>query len=93
MLTRWKDGGDHKPVEVECPDGLWPNDDADGERIFENSHFETRSECVDRMKAEAEAGVRLAGSRVELARQSLQNEERDAAQAAVVFEKVSRLKS
>ena len=51
-------------ILVECPDGLYPNNDAEGYKIFENTHFETESEAWKKLLAETEAGVSLAGSRM-----------------------------
>lgn len=77
-----------KPVLVDCPRGGWPNDDADGHKIFDNTHFATEVAAWDKLIAESSAGVSLAGSRVEECRQKLDHANVLAAQAAVEFARV-----
>ena len=51
-------------VEVECPNGLFPHHDADGKRIFDNTHFRTREEALVKLLAEADAFVSLSVDRL-----------------------------
>ena len=73
-------------VRVECPDGTkYPADDADGETIYDNTHFPTESEAWRRLMSEAQAGVSLAGSRVKDARSRLLDANQYAADQAVEY--------
>lgn len=84
--TKWE------VVEVECPNGTdYPNDDADGHRIYENTHFKTAQEALGQLRSEATAGVRLAGAEVDTQQQRLWKAEKRAAEAAKWFAKVCDL--
>jgi hypothetical protein len=73
------------PVNVLCPDGLFPANDADGEKIFENTHFKTRAECLARLRGDAEIGVRWAGEDVARCRKALAEAFEKAGRAAEIF--------
>lgn len=85
-LVMWRaDKKQMLPVEVACPDGLFPAHDADGEKIFENTHFKTRAECLTRLKGDAEIGVRWAGEDVARCRKALADAFEKAGRAAEIF--------
>jgi len=44
---------------VGCPNGGWPNNDSDGEKIFENTHFKTPDAAWDKVQREIEARIEL----------------------------------
>ncbi len=46
-------------VEVECPNGGYPGKDAEGIKIFDNTHFETEAAAWKRLEDEAAAGLSL----------------------------------
>lgn len=85
-LVMWRaDKKQMMPVQVACPDGLFPAHDADGEKIFENTHFKTRAECLARLKGDAEIGVRWAGEDVARCRKALADAFEKAGRAAEIF--------
>lgn len=91
--VRWRaDKSKWVPVEVECPDGLYPHHDADGEKIFENTHFATRDECLERLRCDAAIGVKLAGDEVIRCRLALIAAYEKSGTAAAIFADVSELK-
>ncbi len=91
-IVRWRaDKKQMQPVEVACPDGLFPNNDADGEKIFENTHFKTREECLARLRDDAAIGVRWAGEEVTRCRRNLEEAYKKAGSAAEIFAKLSEL--
>ena len=74
-----------KPVRVLCPRGRYPERDAEGHQVFVNSHFDTEQEAWQRLLDNAEAGVSLAGGRVQQARQRVLEANQYAAEMAVEF--------
>lgn len=91
-LVRWRaDKEKWFPVEVECPDGLYPHHDADGVKIFENTHFATRDECLERLRDDARIGVKWAGEEVIRCRLAVTNAYEKAGAAAAIFAAVSEL--
>ncbi len=91
-LVRWRaDKVKWVPVEVECPDGLYPHHDADGEKIFENTHFVTRAECLERLQGDAAIGVKWAGEEVIRCRLALSVAYEKSGTAAAIFAAVSEL--
>lgn len=54
-----------KPVEVECPKGGYPESDADGIKIYNNTHFENQKEAWENLEAEVFAGLRLAANHLD----------------------------
>jgi hypothetical protein len=86
VLVMWRaDKKQMKPVEVQCPDGLYPASDSDGEKIWENTHFNTRDECLKRLREDAAIGVRWAGEDVARVRQQLVEACEKAAKTAEIF--------
>jgi len=57
-----------KPVAVECPEPSWPNKDADGETIFNNTHFVLEGETWEKLRSEHEATLRMAAGSLRSAR-------------------------
>lgn len=51
-------------IEKQCEEYGWPNCTHDGEMMYDNRHFKTREEAVEKAIREAEAGVRLSMDRV-----------------------------
>ncbi len=66
----------------------WPGRDSDGDQCFINTHFATSEEAWEKLESEASAWVELAARAVTRAREDVLTRERDAANAAVAFEKV-----
>lgn len=60
------------PIEVECPHGLYPHEDADGMKIYANTHFKTKAEAMDKLLGEAEAWVCISDRDLSQARKNLQ---------------------
>ncbi len=86
VLVMWRaDKKQMKPVEVQCPDGLYPALDADGEKIWENTHFKTRAECMECLREGARIGIRWAGEDVADARKRLAEACEKAGKAAEIF--------
>lgn len=62
VLKMWRVGTKNVlPVLVECPDGLWPNKDAGGVQIYENTHFERREDALEKWNRELLAGIEICG--------------------------------
>jgi hypothetical protein len=92
VLVMWRaDKKQLKPVEVQCPDGLYPASDSDGEKIYENTHFKTRAECLERLRGDAAIGVRWAGEEVALMRAHLTVACEKAGRAAEIFAAVNSI--
>lgn len=88
-MWRAKDGMT-KPKLVECPDGLYPANDADGIAIFVNTHFETEDEAWRSIESSVLAHVALAGNFVNRAKQQLKEAQEEAAEAAGNFAEYQR---
>jgi hypothetical protein len=92
VLVMWRaDKKQMKPVEVQCPDGLYPASDSDGEKIWENTHFKTRAECLERLRGDAAIGVRWAGEDVAEMRKRLAEACEKAGKAAEIFAAVNAI--
>jgi len=86
VLVMWRaDKKQMRPVEVQCPDGLYPAKDSDGETIWDNTHFKTYSESLQRLREDAQVGVRWAGEDVVEARRRLAEAYEKAGKAAAIF--------
>jgi hypothetical protein len=86
MQLRRADTKQWKAVLVECPDGgSFPEQDADGEVIYSNTHFETEAQAWRRLEKEVLAGVSLAGSAVVEAEAALQRARERAAYATKAY--------
>ena len=86
-LTMWRaDKTKLEPVKVECPDGLYPHSDANGEKIFKNTHFETEEEAWAQLRGEVLARVAMAGAQIAQAEFELQKRKDDAANAAKAYD-------
>lgn len=93
-LVRWRvDRSVWSPIEVACPDGLWPHSDSTGEKIFENTHFETRGECLSHLKESVAIGVKWAGEEIARCKAALAAAEKKAGDAAEIFSRVLELES
>lgn len=64
MLMYRVDPNRPSPVPVECPDPKWPNADADGQTIYENTHFAVIADAWEKLQAEVDARVCLRCTRV-----------------------------
>jgi hypothetical protein len=73
------------PVPVECEVPGYPNRDADGEVMCDNSHFATLAEAWDAQLRDTDAHVMLAGQEVARLRERLSNAQADAGRAAERF--------
>ena len=90
-MKLWKArGGDEDPgiIEVECPKGRYPACDADGETIFDNTHFDTEAEAWERLAGDAAAGLSMTTGHVVDLRTRLAKAEREVVDAAVFNELV-----
>ena len=88
--TMWRaDKTKLAPVKVECPNGLYPNNDADGEKIFNNTHFQTEEEAWAQLRGEVLAGVAMAGAQIAQAEFELQKRKDQAANAAKAYDVLS----
>lgn len=65
------DGPEPEPVECETPG--YPNKDAKGLTMYNNSHYPTLAQAWDRMCSEAAAGLRLSTSSLEQAKRVVQH--------------------
>lgn len=91
-FTMWRaDKAEMKPIEVECPHGLFPHDDADGVKIYENTHFKTRAECIASLRKDAEISVKWAGEDVTRCQKALSEAYEKAGKAAQRFAAISEL--
>jgi hypothetical protein len=88
-LRLWRADRDAaRPILVSCPDGEYPASDADGVKIYENSHFEELEDAWQSLENNAAAGVELVGGTIEGIRNQLRIAERRAADRAVFFSRV-----
>ncbi len=74
-----------EPVEFECEVFGYPNLDPTGCTMYENAHFLTIGEAWESIRRSVHAYVKLAGAEVQRRRNSLNQAEVDAAEAAVMF--------
>lgn len=79
-------------IEVECPNGRWPAVDADGETVFDNSHFNTREEAFAHRLHDAECVARFRAGQINELRQRLRDGEKRAADAVVYLAAVEDLR-
>lgn len=90
-LVMWRaDTAAGRAVMVECPNGLWPANDADGVPIFENTHFTTQEDAFLKVQADASARIELAARSVSKAEHALQEALREAGEAAKHWSAVMR---
>ncbi len=82
-----------EPVKVECPNGLYPNLDAEGIEIYENTHFHTEEAAWQNIEDCVLAGVSLSGSAVENAQSQLRQAEKQAAESALEFKQFRKAKT
>lgn len=66
----------------------WPGKDTEGDVCYDNSHFVSERAAWDKLKAEVQAGVCLAGRRVTEAKFELASAEKEAGQMAEALMKV-----
>ncbi|WP_376956440.1 hypothetical protein ABNQ39_00305 (plasmid) [Azospirillum sp. A26] len=76
--------GSPRPVTVECEVPAYPNADADGCTIYENTHFLSEAEAWERVLAEHDAGLSLEARRVKNLRAELEAAEKSTATAAIL---------
>jgi len=77
--------------EVDCPNGRFPARDANGEIVYDNSHFDTRDQALAYAEREAAAWITLAAHEVKQAREALRCAEGKAAVAVLRSAAVQRL--
>ncbi len=83
MPTMWKtDHSEFAPIEVECETPEHPHRDADGERIYENTHFLTIEEAWERMLTAASNHEIWRLQDVDQQREILQKKEREMFEAS-----------
>jgi hypothetical protein len=71
------------PIEVEAEIPEWPNKDADGNTIYENTHFLKAEDAWPVLLREHEAGVSLHCSQVNQLRHQLRKAESDLVEATL----------
>lgn len=76
--------GKSSPVEVEAEIPEWPNLDADGEEIFENTHFLNVDEAWEKLLIETAAGVSLNAMSVIRIRKDLAEMEKKLVDATLI---------
>lgn len=87
MTKMWKSiYGKPEPVEVEAENPCWPNNDADGERIFVNTHFLELADAWERHIAEHRSGLSLAASDVRYEREKLAGLEKKLVEASLIYD-------
>lgn len=75
---------DHEKSETRLVDAEpWPGSDSEGDRVFDNTHFKTRSEALHALERGSLAGLWLAGRNVERCEAELREANRLAGQEAV----------
>ena len=79
-------------IEVECPNGRWPAVDADGETVFDNSHFNTREEAFAHRLRDAECMILFNARNVADLRQRMRDAEKYAADAVTYRAAVEALR-
>jgi len=86
-LVMWRaDTEQWKAVQVQCPQGLYPHQDADGQKIYENTHFTTPEKAWERLERESMAWLSLRTddvARLEQKLAALKNEVVEAGKAVV----------
>ena len=68
----------------------YPHNDADGIKIFDNSHFATPQEAWDSLLRKVNLRVEVAGRDVEYAKEKLRDDEIKAGEAASAFAAVNQ---
>ena len=66
----------------------WPGKDSEGDTCFDNTHFVSEKAAWDKLKAEVQAGVCIAGRMVETAKGQLAKAEQEAGRMAQALLKV-----
>ena len=66
----------------------WPCKDSEGDTCYDNSHFVSEQAAWEKLKAEVQAGVCLAGRRVTQAKEELADAQREAGEMAEALMKV-----
>jgi hypothetical protein len=78
-------------AEVDCPDGGFPARDADGVKIFDNSHFRTEEDAWIAIERDVNSHIVMVGRAVEDARERLRKIEVEAGDAALRALKLDRI--
>ncbi len=86
MTTMWKVVyGQAAPVEVLAEKPEWPNKDADGDQIFENTHFTDEAEAWKKHELEHLSWVQLTARDFRETQQTLQQRQAKCAEAALLY--------
>ncbi len=65
MTTMYKYNIGHpEPIAVECETPCWPNLDADGDKIYENSHFLSKAAAFEELIKNLNARVEMDKARI-----------------------------
>lgn len=88
MITVYFAGKGPAPESVECERPGYPNKDAQGRVMYENSHFRTEEEAWHSLLKNAEAGLRLCASALEDAQERVRQETERTAAAGLRLAKV-----
>lgn len=86
-LKMWRIAGGEEllPRLVDCPNGLWPEHDADGCKIFKNTHFENRDDAVQNMEESHISYIKYWGNQVLEARKKIVKAQEEASNAAANY--------
>lgn len=82
------DYGKPVPTAVECEMPEYPNPDADGNTIYENTHFGWEEDAWERLEAEQTAGVSLETQSVIRLREQLAQAEKKLVNEIIVLEQI-----
>ena len=86
MQKLWK--VDTNRWEVREVDGTaWPDNDSEGDKIYDNTHFTVASDAWNNLMRNAEAAVKMGAAEVVRSRQHVREAEQRAAQDAVNYAK------
>jgi hypothetical protein len=90
----WKTAKDDQdltePIEVEAADPHWPARDAEGQMIFENTHFLDKERAWSYLIANREAHVSLSCMDVETRRHGLKKAEAELVEATLLLERAKK---
>ena len=85
--------GDNEPVEMECDVFGYPEATTSGEIMYENTHFRTKEEAWESIRASCEAGMNLIAGSIKRCEAQLAALHEDAANEVKRFAGVPRKKA
>ena len=92
-MKMWKrHKSEPRPIEVECEIPAYPNPDADGDKIYDHSHFKTEEDCWAAIERRVLASLSNLGAKVLECRARLVEAERAAGDKAAVYSRFNELR-